>query len=70
MFTRYIIHNDGYSLNGDYKIIGDQVVITFLLVKGGIEIKHQHELKGAITDLVMLAKEMTRMTVAWLKSNP
>ncbi len=62
--------NDGYSLSGDYKITGDQLVISVLLVKGGIEIKHRYELKGATTDLVMLAKEMTRTAVAWLKSNP
>jgi hypothetical protein len=62
--------SDGYSLSGDYQVIGEQVVINVLLVKGGTEIKHRYELKGATTALVMLAKEMTRTAVAWLKSNP
>jgi WD40 repeat protein len=61
--------NDGYSLNGDYKITGDQVVITFLLVKGGIDIKYRYELKGSLKDLPALSREMTQLAVAWLKSN-
>ncbi len=60
---------DAYALTGDYKITGDNITVTILFTKGGTEILHRYEVKGVISDINMLSKDITNTDLGWLKKN-
>ncbi|MEO7924794.1 MAG: caspase family protein [Chitinophagaceae bacterium] len=59
---------DAYGLTGEYKIAGDSISTSILLIKGGIEILQRFEIKGNISDINSLAISITNAATAWLKT--
>lgn len=43
--------DDAYTLNGEYKIEGDSISVSVLLLKGGSSVLHSYEVKGLSSDL-------------------
>ncbi len=60
---------DAFTLTGDYKINGDDAIISVMLVKEGVDIKHRFEIKGKKGDPDAIATLIISAAVDWLKKN-
>lgn len=60
---------DTYSLNGDYKITGDEIAVSVLVVKGGAEVLHKFETKGNKAELATLCESIVNKMVEWIATN-
>ena len=58
---------DAYALTGDYKISGDNIIVSVLLTRGETEILQRYETKGTISDLNLLVTSITTTIIDWLK---
>ena len=60
--------DDAYSLTGDYKITGENVTVTTLITKGGVEV-HRYETKGKVIDTEGIALSITGKVKDWLNNH-
>ncbi len=60
---------EAFTLTGDYKINGDDAIISVMLVKEGVDIKHRFEIKGKKGDPDAIATLIISAAVDWLKKN-
>lgn len=50
--------SSAYTVSGDYKIVGSEVVVSVMLIKGGTRVIAQFEMTGSSDDLNKLAEEV------------
>jgi len=58
-----------YSLSCDYTVAGNDVIVSAVLIKGGVEIKTKFEVKGKADNLTHLSGSIISEIKDWLSKN-